>query len=177
MTAGANLFDDSDGLAKVTGEGSAGHRLRRPVGGGQPEDPRRAGRARPAVAPTPFTVSTEEYPFSRRLFLYVSEKFARSWRSASSTSPSPEGEGHRRVGLRALKIDAVRPPPRRDAPAAYVKATRGAHRLSFVFRFKSNGVALENRSVRDVGRLAAFVSTSERQGRSRCSPSRTRRGA
>lgn len=165
LTAAADLFDDNEGLASALAKDARGIGF---VGLSAASALKvlavQDGRA-PAIAPTAFTVSTEEYPFSRRLFLYVSERirpilaqrfvdfaFTEAGEAAIASS-----------GFVPLKIDAIRPPARRDAPPAYVKATRGAHRLSFVFRFKANGTALENRSARDVGRLAAFVSAGERR--------------
>ena len=112
------------------------------------------------VSPTPFTVATEDYPLSRRLYLYaptprrhpLSQDFV-------AFALSPHGQGvvaaHGFVNLGARAADAA--PSCEACPPAYVAATRGAKRLSLDFRFASGTTKLDARGQRDLGRLITYL--------------------
>jgi phosphate/sulfate permease/outer membrane protein OmpA-like peptidoglycan-associated protein len=112
------------------------------------------------VVPTPFTVATEDYPLSRRLYLYaptprrhpLSQDFV-------AFTLSPQGQAvvaaHGFVDLSARAGDA--PQSCTNCPAGYAGATRNAKRLSIDFRFDSGTTQLDARGQRDLGRLVTYL--------------------
>lgn len=112
------------------------------------------------VVPTSFTVSTEDYPLSRRLYLYT---------SASAVSPEVESfvryalsdQGQAVVvaaGLVSLNITAESVPAPAEAPADYKRLIASAQRLSLNFRFEAGAVELDTRGQRDLDRLVNYLS-------------------
>jgi phosphate transport system substrate-binding protein len=109
--------------------------------------------------PSAFTVTTESYLLSRRLFFYVP---ARPSTNAAlelvSFALSAEGQSIVRasgfidlgVGMRDVESCTT-------CSAHYVAATSGARRLSVDFRFRSGSNALDSRATRDVDRLVVFL--------------------
>lgn len=132
------------------------------------------GRAKPlavsdvgtrALAPSRLTVGTEDYVLARRLFLY------------NGPSPSPLaldfidfvlGSGGQRVveqiGYVSQDVVALAVPPREDAPEDYRLLVEGAQRLSLNFRFDAGTAVLDNKSLRDVVRLEAFLRQPQNRG-------------
>jgi phosphate transport system substrate-binding protein len=162
LRAGTKRFDDNDALATAVARDEQAIGF---VGLAAVGDTKalavQDGDAQPSQ-PNTFSVATEEYPFSRRLFLYVSERM-RSLLAQRFVDFAVSNTAESIVtttGFVPLTVDAADPPVPASAPPAYVKATQGARRLSFVFRFRGAGTALDSRSSRDVGRLASFVATS-----------------
>jgi phosphate transport system substrate-binding protein len=112
-----------------------------------------------AIVPTSFTVGTEDYPLSRRLYFYVpaspvSEELRRFVEFAHS---GPGQEVVREVGLVSQNIHAERPRIDPDLPGDYVRLTRDAERLSLNFRFEPASYRLDTKGQRDLGRLVAFL--------------------
>ena len=113
----------------------------------------------PAVVPTPFTVATEDYPLSRRLYLYaptprrhpLSQDFV-------AFTLSSEGQrvvaAHGFVDLGARLGDA---PTCETCPDVFVAATRGLKRMSIDFRFGVGTTTLDTRGQRDLGRLVTSL--------------------
>ena len=128
-----------------------------------------------AIFPTFFTVATEDYPLSRRLYLYT---------AAASTNPhvldfihyALSDEGQKKAadtGFVDLSIKTfaalvplgdtttqVSPPVE-----AYARAVQGSLRLSLNFRFRSNAFELDSRGMRDLQRVIAFLEKPENHGR------------
>jgi len=112
-----------------------------------------------AFYPTVFSVATEDYALSRRLFLYTPEK---------STNPHCRGfveyalgnKGQdivERCGFVSQNISTEKPilPP--NATPKYVSAVKDSKRLSLNFRFKQGSFDLDNKSFRDLNRVADFL--------------------
>jgi phosphate transport system substrate-binding protein len=115
--------------------------------------------------PTKFTVSTEDYALSRRLFLYT---------PVHSTNPlvmdfvefclSAEGQTVAdEVGFVGLNLDLVALSTPQDAPAEYRSLTQGARRANLNFRFRSSGAQLDNKGLRDLVRLERYLETRRSQ--------------
>ncbi len=112
-----------------------------------------------ALFPSRFSVGSEDYPLTRRLYLYS---------PSPSTHPlaapfvefalSPEGQtlvaAAGFVNLSALANDSD---TCADCPADYAALTRGARRLSLTFRFRTGQSELDSRAAQDVGRLAGAL--------------------
>ncbi len=120
------------------------------------------------VFPTPFTISTEDYPLSRRLYYYTAVNpknyLARPFFQFAL------GDGGQQVaqdrGFVSLTIDKISPPIPSYAPQKYRDSINSADRLSLNFRFKSGSSELDNRGKRDLERLIAFLIKPENRGKS-----------
>jgi phosphate transport system substrate-binding protein len=119
-----------------------------------------------AVRPTIFTVASEDYPVSRRLYLYTP-----AMPSNPHTQPfiafalGKEGQDivrrHKLVDLTVsaedFKVEVTGGGHNYQVLYKYLNAVRGAKRLSSSFRFKGETMALDNRAVRDMERLTDFL--------------------
>lgn len=112
------------------------------------------------MLPTSFTVATEGYMLSRRLYFYTSPK-SRSPLVAEliSHALSPRGQtvvaGAQFVDL-GLTLRDEEPCDER-CPRAYAAAIEGAQRVSMDFRFLSGSDQADSRAVRDLDRLVALM--------------------
>jgi phosphate transport system substrate-binding protein len=127
------------------------------------------GAARP-FSPTPFTIATEDYPLSRRLFLYLAPKSTDSLaRDFVDFALSDEGQtlvGESGLVPLSVKSENAQSQIPTDAPPTYSKVVTGATRLSVNFRFKSmTGTALDSKSARDLARLARHFGAAVNKGR------------
>jgi phosphate transport system substrate-binding protein len=114
----------------------------------------------PPLYASAFTVSTEDYALSRRLYLYLPVHGA----SAAALdfvnfALSPEGQSVVRAsGFVDLNVQAIEPRPcdARCSPR-YAMLTRSARRLSLDFRFHAAHAGLDSRGLRDIDRLITFL--------------------
>jgi phosphate transport system substrate-binding protein len=124
-----------------------------------------------AYRPTVFTVRTEDYRLSRRLYLYVSPASQNSWvGKLVQFALSDEGQavvdavGFVGQSLNQPVAEAAPALPG-EVPAEYARLTQAATRLPLVFRFESGSDRLDNKSLRDVGRLLESMSQPANRGR------------
>jgi phosphate transport system substrate-binding protein len=133
--------------------------------------------------PSVFTVKTEEYPLTRRLFLYTTAKpapthvkgfldFALSPRaqpviaSAQFVDQSPVSLGFEDQGGRiAYALNAAGEDFDIAQMRELIADMNGARRLSITFRFKSASVDLDTKARADIDRLVGLAAT-ELRGRS-----------
>ncbi|HEY5782693.1 MAG TPA: substrate-binding domain-containing protein [Lysobacter sp.] len=119
-----------------------------------------------AIAPTQVAVMSEDYPLTRRLYLYGSQMMgalARSFALYAMTLPGQHAV--ERAGYRAVTLRPGRAVATQAGPLGYRQLVRDAVRipLSLRFNFAGNndsGVAAsvyDSRSVRDIERLAALM--------------------
>jgi PiT family inorganic phosphate transporter len=112
-----------------------------------------------AIVPSRFSVGTEDYPLTRRLYLYAPQPALHPLAGQFvAFAQSPEGQtivaASGFVDLRATSKEGdacIGCPPR------YVELTKGAKRLSLNFRFRVGSAALDSRGERDINRLATLV--------------------
>jgi phosphate transport system substrate-binding protein len=133
-----------------------------------------------SFAPTAFSVKTEEYPLSRRLFLHTSNhatnpevgqfiEFALSAAAQRAVdgkgfvSLLPELSPSDYVGKRLASSGQDQGDPKLSSSFAQ-KAVNGI-RLSITFRFQSGRSELDSRAIRDINRLAEFVDSGKSRGR------------
>lgn len=120
-----------------------------------------------AVIPTSFTVSTEDYPLSRRLYFYVPQ-FINSRNIPGShqimqdlarfTLSEKGQEIVREVGFISQNIRTFQPDlSQGDFPLAYLEQTRDASRLSLNIRFALGSDQFDTKAVNDLDRLVRFV--------------------
>jgi len=117
-----------------------------------------------AIMPESFSVATEDYALSRRLYLYVPTRGER-WKVAQEFARfavSTVGQlALEPNGFISQEIEARHLPPPADAPQEYAQFVRNAHRLSLNFRFEKGVFDLDNKAKRDMQRLAAYFAKPE----------------
>ncbi|MBD8526251.1 substrate-binding domain-containing protein [Pseudomarimonas arenosa] len=120
-----------------------------------------------ALAPSVENVAVEDYPLSRRLYLYAPEPRSpiadRFLRFAVSDQAQPLVES---VGLVSQAIRRYQPRLRQDAPEEYHRLVKQAERLSLNLRFGTGMSVLDGKNVRDLDRLERFMQQPEQRGRS-----------
>jgi phosphate transport system substrate-binding protein len=124
--------------------------------------------------PDVFTVKTEDYPLSRRLFLYTTASvpplgrrildYALSDKAQDTISEA--GFINQRIDLQEFDLQTNRLAPALLVPDAefkypymrdLVNDLRTARRLSVNFRFQRNSAALDDKARQDISRLARFL--------------------
>lgn len=119
-----------------------------------------------ALAPSIENVALEDYPLSRRLFLYVPEARSsvaeRFVQFAISDQAQPLVET---VGFVSQEVRRYQARPRHDAPIEYQELVADAERLSLNLRFGTGLSVLDGKNVRDLDRLARFMQQPAQQGR------------
>ncbi|PKF62627.1 cell envelope biogenesis protein OmpA [Psychromonas sp. psych-6C06] len=116
------------------------------------------------IYPTRFTVSTEDYALSRRLYMYtpssdnqMAQKFSQFVISASGQSVVEQ------VGLVSQNIKLEDAYTVKNAPQSYNNYAEVASRLSVNFRFESGSNEFDNKAKRDIKRLVDYL--TEHRGR------------
>jgi phosphate transport system substrate-binding protein len=118
------------------------------------------------VKPTAFTLSTEDYPFTRRLYLYTANRPKNPFvaRFAEFTQ-SPTGQAVvEQTGFVPLTVKQAMVTAPVTAPSKYRQLVSGAKRLSVDFRFLPGSTDLDNRSARDFRRVLTVLSSSHIPG-------------
>jgi phosphate transport system substrate-binding protein len=118
--------------------------------------------------PSPMTVSTEDYPLARRLYMYVPPGAPIAARDFVDFALSEEGQ---KVVQTTGFVDLR---PSCDPNAArcttcdreYREVVRGACRLSMDFRFERGKSQLDTRALRDLQRVVGMMQEPEYAGRS-----------
>lgn len=111
------------------------------------------------LLPTRFTISTEDYPLSRRLYLYTISSSGNSnanefIRFVLSSKGQKIVEANKFVPMDIVKQRTVIP---KSTSSEYRKLTGNAERLSVNFRFKSGSDQLDNRALADLDRVTEFL--------------------
>jgi phosphate transport system substrate-binding protein len=112
-----------------------------------------------AIFPSRFSVGSEDYPLTRRLYVYAPARVTHPLASRFvEFALSPEGQtlvaANGFVNLSALASDSE---ACASCSAQYAEVTRGARRLSLTFRFRPGESELDSRGTPDVGRLASVL--------------------
>ncbi len=159
LAASARRFADNDALSAAV----AGTR--------RPSDSRgcrtwgrpgrwRSRRRAAAIAPSRFSVATEDYSLSRRLYLYTPSPATHplavefvAFAQSSEGQGIVDAEGFVDLAASAAKDDEGCS----ACPPAYTALMRGAKRLPYDLRFLSGSSELDSKAQRDVGRVAAAV--------------------
>lgn len=112
-----------------------------------------------AMAPSVTLIATEDYPLSRRLFLYGPPKNANPWAQALlQFTQSPRGQAIvAQNGFIAQTVEAVKITPSPDMPATYQALARDAQRLSVNFRFEEGSASLDNKAQQDLHRVLDYL--------------------
>ncbi len=117
--------------------------------------------------PTVFTVATEDYPLTRRLYLYADDD-PKNPLASSFIGFAQSDEGQRLVeesGFVSLAVRAEIPAATPGAPEPYTRELAGASRLSVDFRFRAGGAELDTKAVRDLDRVVAYLAMPQNRTR------------
>ncbi len=117
------------------------------------------------MPPSLALVATEDYPLSRRLFLYADPQKQSAWtREFLSFVHSPEGQAIvEKSGYVAQAIAPIRLPLQTTMPEAYQQLAKEAQRLTVNFRFAKGSAQLDNKAQRDVQRLIDYLNSHDKQ--------------
>ncbi|OUM08615.1 hypothetical protein BW686_04665 [Pseudomonas syringae] len=121
------------------------------------------GESRPML-PTTSLIATEDYPLSRRLYLYVPPAAHQRW-SQALVRFAQSAEGQTIVaqsGFVAQTVQALKVQPTAQMPADYQALTRKAERLSVNFRFAQGSARLDNKAQQDLKRVADYLKANDK---------------
>jgi phosphate transport system substrate-binding protein len=111
------------------------------------------------VSPDRFSSATEDYPLSRRLYMYVPERELDGLGGQlAEFAISPAGQRIvDEIGFVGQDIDVRRVELPASAPRTYRQFVDGALRASMNFRFDAGRPELDSKSQRDLQRLVRFL--------------------
>jgi phosphate transport system substrate-binding protein len=117
-----------------------------------------------AMLPSVTLIATEDYPLSRRLFLYNQPNLPNPWAKALiKFAQSPRGQAIvAHSGFIAQTVQAIKVAPDSAMPKAYQILAREAQRLSLNFRFQQGSAVLDNKAQRDLERLLAYLGAHDK---------------
>lgn len=121
------------------------------------------GQSQPML-PSTTLIATEDYPLSRRLFLYNPPGSANAWVQALvQFSHSQAGQAIvAQSGFIPQTVQAIRVEPTPDMPEDYRKLASEAERLSVNFRFQEGSAELDNKAQRDIARLLDYLKANDK---------------
>jgi phosphate transport system substrate-binding protein len=118
------------------------------------------------IRPSAFSIKTEDYPLSRRLYLYQGDQDSLT-NAFIRYSKSREGqqvvEAVGFVSLNLNQTQAAKPP--QGAPADYKQAVQGAERLPVNIRFMPQSNQLDNKALADLEKVVQLMKKPEYRGR------------
>ncbi len=116
------------------------------------------GAGTKAIFPTRFTIGTEDYALSRRLYFYSPTSASNLVKDFAQFAISVTGQNIvEKTGLISQNIKIENVYPLADAPDEYNQYAQKAKRLSLNFRFNYSDKDLDNKGKRDLHRLIAFM--------------------
>lgn len=118
------------------------------------------------IYPTSFTISTEDYPLVRRLYIYEPSTIntaSDAHRFISFALSKAGQEVVKKVGFISQNIRNTKPILSKGLPDNYLDVARGAERLSLNFRFHSGTFILDNKAERDLERVVNFFENNPGQ--------------
>ena len=112
--------------------------------------------------PSQLTLATEDYPLSRRLFLYSNAKH-NSY--ADEFINYAEGIYGQEIvmeqGFVSQNVSSMEGELQKNLPEDYLGLVQGAKRLSTNFRFQPGSAKLDNKAIKDIKRLAYFIRSQQ----------------
>ncbi len=122
----------------------------------------------PPLVPTAFTLATEDYFLTHRLYFYVVPRPANPHLLRFvQFALGPEGQAVvKKSGYVELSVAAAQREPPAGAPAEYLRITAGARRLTSTFRFEVASSDFDARALRDLDRVTAYLVENRLNGAS-----------
>ncbi|CAI8764366.1 Phosphate-binding protein PstS precursor [compost metagenome] len=120
-----------------------------------------------AMLPLNSLIATEDYPLSRRLFLYLPPKRDNPWAQALVTfAQSRKGQAIVAAnGFIAQTIQAMNVTPNALMPEGYQALSRHAMRLTVNFRFEEGSASLDNKARQDLSRVLDYMKQHDKTDR------------
>ncbi|MNF96727.1 putative lipoprotein YiaD precursor [compost metagenome] len=120
-----------------------------------------------AMLPLNSLIATEDYPLSRRLFLYLPPKGNNPWAQALvAFAQSPKGQAIVAAnGFIAQTIQAMNVTPNALMPEGYQALSRHAMRLTVNFRFEEGSASLDNKARQDLSRVLDYMKQHDKTDR------------
>ncbi|MFV8569894.1 substrate-binding domain-containing protein [Marinobacter sp. SBS5] len=118
----------------------------------------------PALRPNQLTVASEDYPLSRRLFMYtLGEQTPELAQGLIEYALSAEGQG-RVAGSGFISQNPIAVKPELDAsvPKSFKRLTQSYQRLTVNFRFSEGRTKLDNKAHRDLLRVKHYLQQHKR---------------
>lgn len=116
-----------------------------------------------SVGPNAFDISTESYPFAKRVHVYVgssaTDPVARDFAAYAMTPAGQEIVS--RSGFTPLKLAPSKIVVPVGAPRDYQNFARDAERMNFDLRFHEGANELDSRAQEDLKRFAAYVASAQ----------------
>lgn len=124
------------------------------------------GDAQPLL-PTIESIATEDYPLTRRLYLYLPPHLHNPWAQALVRfAQSRQGQAIVAAsGFVAQQIQTIQTRPDLQMSSQYQALSRHAQRLSVNFRFEQGSARLDNKALFDVQRLVDYLSAHDKLDR------------
>ncbi|WP_122317288.1 substrate-binding domain-containing protein [Pseudomonas cichorii] len=121
------------------------------------------GDSKPML-PTASLIATEDYPLSRRLYLYLPPSNNHEWATALvQFAQSPEGQAIvASSGFVAQTVQAMKVPTTAQMPEDYQALTRQAERLSVNFRFAQGSARLDSKAQLDLRRVVDYLKAHDK---------------
>ncbi|GLZ86554.1 hypothetical protein Pres01_26050 [Metapseudomonas resinovorans] len=112
-----------------------------------------------AMPPSAELIATEDYPLSRRLFLYMKPGEQNRWAKALvQFAQSARGQAIvGQSGFVAQQVQAIKVQAQQNMPENYRELASNAQRLSVNFRFQEGSATLDNKAQRDVQRVLDYL--------------------
>ncbi|UVE19635.1 phosphate ABC transporter substrate-binding/OmpA family protein [Pseudomonas sp. LS44] len=117
-----------------------------------------------AMPPSTTLIATEDYPLSRRLFLYLPPGQQNPWAKALvQFAHSPRGQAIvEQTGFIAQTVRAVKVAADSNLPHDYRELASQAQRLSVNFRFQEGSATLDNKAQRDLERVLDYLQSHDK---------------
>jgi len=119
------------------------------------------GAGTAALMPSPFTVATEDYVLSRRLYLYLPQQPSLLAQRFAAFAQGPEGQAvvkKIRFVEQTGELETV--PIPRAAPPRYQDLVSGKRRMKVNFRFEPGSDELDTKALADIGRVVNALSVA-----------------
>ncbi|BCR24596.1 substrate-binding domain-containing protein [Aquipseudomonas alcaligenes] len=116
------------------------------------------------MLPSTTLIATEDYPLSRRLFLYNPPGTTNEWVQALvQFAHSPAGQAIvAKTGFIPQTVQAVKVEPSAQMPEHYRRLASEAQRLSVNFRFQEGSAELDNKAQRDLARVLDYLKANDK---------------
>ncbi len=114
-----------------------------------------------AILPSELSVATEDYPLSRRLYVYTPQLATPLAAELAQYIKSAQGQGVvANSGFISQNVNAYEVTMNPQYPSEYQQLVSDANRLSLNFRFNPKQYKLDNKALQDIERLLAYLKKS-----------------
>ncbi|MFC3192825.1 PstS family phosphate ABC transporter substrate-binding protein [Marinicella sediminis] len=120
----------------------------------------------PAIKPRQFSISSEDYALSRRLFLYANKSLSGNPHVGDFIDFALSDQGHQlveHVNFIPQKITSTLPLVTHEHPARYQQLALNGERLSVTFRMRADRAEIDNKSAQDIEHLVEYLKQTPHQ--------------